>query len=290
MAKPINILLLDDKKEYCEGFKTRAQQQRILVDAVDNLENLLELLEENRKKYQFVVLDARAFAKEGQQEGSEHESHLFKAFREIKRIEQKYNRHISYCVNTGFADLKLNYSEEIIGCKVFGKGNEDDLLQFIWQSFNNKDSARLRANYSDVFNFADTYFDEANWEVLFSLLHKEKYESRNISDIISSLSSLRRLTEHTLDIIFRHYLRQISGVIRSRSTRSSDIINYLNDRGVVPPQVFGGVVNILKTASNFGSHTPAEAVNIEDYPTNNSIKALTYGYFEVVNWANKLLD
>jgi hypothetical protein len=92
-----------------------------------------------------------------------------------------------------------------------------------------------------------------------------------------------------MDVLFQHHLQEQGGIIRNRASRASDIINYLNNNGDVPPQVFGAVVNILKTASNYGSHTPEQAEQIADYPTNNSIIALTFGFFETILWAKKLL-
>jgi hypothetical protein len=289
MTKPINILLLDDKKDYREGFKTRAQQQRILVDAVDNLESLLELLEENRKKYQFVVLDARAFAKEGQHEGSEHESQLFKAFREIKRIEQKYCRYIPFCVNTGFADLKLQYNEEIIGCKVFEKGKEDDLLKYIIEMYNNTDEAKIKSAKPEIFDFTDKYFDDVNNNILLALLKNNSFQANDIAVRVSNLASLRRICEHLADILFDKHLGSPSGLINSKSSRTFDVFSHYKSSGNLPTQVNGAVLNLLTTTSNYGSHNPQQATKLTDYPSSDSITGLTYGLFEAIRWAQKQL-
>lgn len=289
MTKPINILLLDDKKEYREGFKTRAQQQRVLTDAVDNLETLLELLEENRKKYQFVVLDARAFAKEGQQDGSEHEAQLIKAFREIKGIEQKYNRYIPYCVNTGFADLKLQYSEEIIGCKVFEKGKEDDLLKYIIEEYLNREETKIKAAKPEIFEFTDKYFDDVNNNMLITLLKNNTFQSNDIVVRVSNLADLRRICEHLADILFDKHLGSPAGIINTKASRAFDVFNYYKSNGSLPTQVNGAIRNLLATTSNYGSHNPQQATTIADYPSSDSITGLTYGLFEAIRWAGKIL-
>jgi hypothetical protein len=287
--KPIHILLYEDKPSYRDSFKLKAQQKRILVDATDNVDELIEILEANPKKHKFVVLDARAYLHEGQGEGTESEANLHKIFREIAKISKQQDRLIPYCINTGFAELKLQY-QEVLQCPIYEKGKEDELIQFIWDTYNDSEGAKLRTDFPDVFSFADVYFDDANVEVLSSLLLKRKYESTNISDRIDSLARLRRLTEHTMDIIYINHLQRQTGIIRNRSTRASDVINYLNDAINVPTQVFGSVINILRTASNYGSHTPEEAEATSDYPTNNSIISLTHGFFEIIYWTNKLLS
>lgn len=286
--KPINILLYEDNQTYRDSFKLKAQQKRIIVDATDNVDDLLETLEDNPRKHKFVVLDARAYLHEGQANGTESEANLHKIFREIEKIARKQDRAIPFCINTGFAEIKLQY-QEVLQCSIYEKGNEDELLQFIWDSYNNSDGAKLRMNYPEVFEFADTYFKDADLEVLSNLLDKRRFESNNIVDRISNLSSLRRLVEHIMDIVFEFHLNHQASIIRNRSTRASDVINYLNGNGSVPPQIFGNVVNILKTASNYGSHTPEQAAQIADYPTNDSIHGLTLGFFGTISWAKKLL-
>lgn len=286
--KPIEILLYEDNKAYRDSFKLLAQKNRILVDWVDNVDLLIENLEGNARKHKFVVLDARAYLHEGQGPGSESEANLHKIFRDIELIAKKQDRVIPYCINTGFAEIKLQYNE-VLPCKIFEKGDEEELIKFIWNEYNNSDGAKLRMDYPELFEFADVYFDHANVELLSSLLEKKRFESNNISDRINNLANLRRLVEQTMDSLFINYLHNKSGIIANRASRSTDILHYLNNNGVIPPQVYGAVMNIVKTASNFGSHTPEQAEQIADYPTKNSIIGLTFGFFEIISWAKKLL-
>jgi hypothetical protein len=286
--KPIDILLYEDKKEYADSFKLIAAKSRIIVHEVNNADSLLETLDENPRKHKFVVLDAKAFLHEGQTAGTESEAPLHKIFREIKRIEAKQKRIIPYCINTGFSEFRLQHAE-VLDCPIFEKGNETELLTHVWDTYNNTEQAKLRKDYPDVFEFADQYFDDADAEVLTSLLLHKKYESEQIADIISSLAALRRLCEHSMDIIFSTYLGNQEGIIRNRSSRASDIVNYLNGQSRIPTQIFGTVVNILKTGSNYGSHTPEQATAVADYPGKNTVVGLVHSYFEVAKWCTKLL-
>lgn len=286
--RPIDILLYEDNPGYRDSFKLAAQKERIITEAFDNVDSILESLEEHPRKHKFVVLDARAYLHEGQSPGTESEANLHKVFRDIETIARKQDRAIPFCINTGFSEIKLNY-QEVLSCRIFEKGNEDELFKFIWQSYNDSDGAKLRMDYPELFEFADLYFDDANVELLSNLLDKKKYESNRIVDRINNLSTLRRFVEQTMDIIFDSHLNRQQGIIRNRASRASDIMNYLNDNGILPTQVFGATVNILRTASNFGSHTPEQAEQIADYPSNNSIIGLTFGFFEIISWSKKLL-
>lgn len=288
ISKPINILLYEDNPGYRDSFKLAAQKERIITEAYDNADNILEVLEENPRKHKFVVLDARAYLHEGQSQGTESEANLHKIFREIERIGKKQDRIIQYCINTGFAEVKLQY-QEVLPCRIFEKGQETELFKYIWDSYNNTDGAIVRHDYPDMFAFVDAYFDDPNTEVLTALLLKKNYESNSIAARVSNLASLRRLVEHAMDIIFANYLNSQPGVVKSQATRVKDIINHLNNNNDVPPHVFGAVINTMKTASNFGSHTPDQAAEIDDYPSNNSIIGLTFGYFDIISWAIKLL-
>jgi hypothetical protein len=287
--KPLNILLYEDNAGYRDSFKLAAQRKRIITESFDNVDTILEALEGNPRKHKFVVLDARAYLHEGQSQGTESEANLHKIFREIQRIAKDQDRVIPYCINTGFAEIKLQY-QEVLSCPIFEKGDEENLFKFIWESYNNTDAAKLRTDYPQVFEFADSFFDDPNMEILSSILHNKKYESNGIVDRVENLSKLRRLFEHTMDIVFSDYLNQQNGIIRNRASRGSDILNHLNQNGIVPPQIFGAGVNIQKVSSNYGSHTPEQASNIADYPSSNSVIGLTFGFFEIISWTKKLLQ
>lgn len=287
-TKPITILHYEDTPSYRDSFKGIAQANRIIVDAVDNVDLLIEKLEEDHRKHKFVVLDARAFLHEGQKTGSESEANLIKIFREIERISNKQQRVIPYCINTGFADVKVSHSE-VVNCKIFEKGNEQELINYIWEAYNSSREAILRKNYPDCFEFADAYFDEPNLAILSEILKGDTFKSNSIAIRVMVLATLRRLNEHLMDVIFEKYLNSLFGVIRSKASRANDIFYYIKDKEDVPTQIVGGTINLYKIASEYGSHTPEDAQKIDDYPSNNTIISLTYSFLETVNWAKKLL-
>jgi hypothetical protein len=133
-------------------------------------------------------------------------------------------------------------------------------------------------------NFCEIYFNEANFELLIKLLRKDNFKSNAIEDRIQNLSTLRVLNEHLFELLFEKYLLSPSGVINSPASKVNDIVYYLSDKKDIPPHIFGGAINIQKTASNYGSHTRDSAAKIPEYPTNYTINSLTLGFFEIINW------
>lgn len=291
MNKPISILLYEDNALYRDSFKLIAQRKRILVDAVDNVEVLIETLESNPRKHKFVVLDAKAYLHEGQT-SQESEDYLHKVFRELERIAKKQDRLLPYCINTGFADIKLRFNE-VLECPIYEKGSEEDLINYIWETYNNTDAAVLRRDYPDVFEFADTYFDDASLELLSNLLHKKRFESNSLADRVENLARLRRLNEHLMDILRHEHLKvELSDITNNAGRRTIEIIDYLrNVRGEnVPGHITNSVKDIYYTASEFGSHSVIQAETVPDYPSSYGIVGLTNGFLETILWLKKKIN
>jgi hypothetical protein len=288
LVKPLKVLLYEDKDDYAQSFKTNAQRHRIIVERVDNVDDLLERLEENLKKYHYVILDARAYRHEGQQAGTEHEIYLAKIFQELERLQHKHQTKIFYCINTGFADLKLKIADTV-DCPIFEKGEEDKLFAKIIEDYHRTEEAGIDFKFPEIFQFASIYFSAADLEVLYDLFKKEKYCSTAIADRVSNLSNLRRITEHLIDIIHVRYLNG-QPVPSSPGVRLREITDYLNGNNEIPTHIYGIITNIRKTASNYASHTPEQASKIGDYPDANIIEGYAKGLTAVFSWAQSKLN
>jgi hypothetical protein len=282
--RPIKVLLYEDKKEYQDSFKVAARAERIITEVVDNVEDLLETITSNPKKYQFIVLDARAYLKEGQQEGTEDEANLTKILLELNKLKYTGGPTIPYCVNTGFADIKLRI-KATIDCPIFEKGDEENLFKHIWATYNDTDNAKLRFKYPKVFEFVDSQFSDPNIEVLSSLLLNDKYTSAQLADRVNNLSTLRNISEHIMDILHNKYLNGIPDMSGNLGGRLGAIAKHMFDTKDMPVHVHGTLISIRKVANEYGSHSPQQAQNIADYPGAYTITGLTLGLFDVLAWA-----
>jgi hypothetical protein len=285
-TKPIDVLLYEDNAAYSSSFKALAQAKRILVTSVTNVDSLLEALEAAPKKYQFVVLDARAFLHEGQSSGTESESNLIKIFREIPKIAEKIGRPLPYAINTGFANIASSH-KEVVDCKVFEKGEEDKLIKHIWGTFENSLIGQLRRDYS-AFEFAEEYFDDVNFGVLVKLLEGKQFEARDITRRVANLMAMRRLNEHVMDIVHDLHLNGAIA-INNQGRRTLEIADVLRSNGVMLDHVYYSVLNIYRTASNFGSHTPQTQAEIDKYPSHETLTSCTHALLATMAWAKMVV-
>ncbi|WP_293743108.1 hypothetical protein [uncultured Pedobacter sp.] len=284
--KPINVLLYEDKPEYAGSFKTTAQKQRIIVKVVDNGDELLEILKDNPRKYQFVVLDARAFMHEGQQPGTEDEMNLLPIIRDLDKLRQEQQITLPYCINTGFADLKLRLANKVL-CPIFEKGNETDLINHIWAEYMKTDDAKLLMSHPEIFGFAVDHFDVTSYAVLSGLFKNEQHLASGIAGRVNNLSALRRIAEHLMDLVHEKYLNN-SVQIGSPSSRLREITQYLIDKNDLPVHVSSTIISVRKIASNFGSHTPSKPEEIEAYPSGELIGGLASSLKDVFIWAKRI--
>lgn len=281
--KPIRVLLCDDNARYADSFKNEARNARIITDHVDNVDDVLERINGAPKKYLFLVLDAKAYQHEGEQEGDEDEMNLMALLPELEKLKSK-GIDIPYCVNTGFADFKVRMGKRL-SCPVFEKGQEEELFKHIWDTYNSTDYANLRRDHPIVFDLADDYFDEAALAQLTSLLTKDKYKSSSIGDRVDNLARLRRTAEHLMDILHAEYLGGAAGIVKSDATRAKDVIHYIKANEQLPTHVFGFTMNLYNTASNYGTHNPMQAAAASDYPSGYALSSLTEGLLEMFVWA-----
>lgn len=289
-SKPIRILLYEDNARYAASFKTHAQKQRIITEHVDNADDLLEKLKSNPRKYQFVVLDARAYAHEGQQEGTEDEVNLFRIFREIQQLENEQKLQIPHCINTGFADINLRLGGNVVNCPIFDKKDEPRLLEHIWETYRKSDHAKIRFEHPEIFQFVDAHFAPADVEVISGIFKDHKYKSVHINHRVDNLAALRRSAEHLADLLFDGCLGSSPGIIKNQSSRLGDVVKYLSDQGGIPVHVHSNLTAIRKIASAYGSHTPQAAGAIADYPTHNTIIGLALGLADTFAWASTKLS
>jgi hypothetical protein len=289
-VKPLRILHYEDEKEgYADSFKLTAQLNRIIVDWVDNVDDLVERLEENPKKYNYVVLDAKAYNQEGQLPGTENEMNLIRVFRELERIQSKHQIKIPRCINTGQADVKLRISgSKIVDCRIFDKGNEQELCDYIWTEYEKTEEAQTDFKYPDVFEFAASHFTDADKEHLYELYNKDKYSSVSIADRVVNLANLRRAAESLMIVIHNKYLGGYPQIANNR--RLGEVADHLNKEGLIPIHLYGVLTNIRKTANQYGSHPPGTEQELAEYPSADLISGYALGLKDVFKWAKGKLN
>ena len=287
--KPIRILLYEDNAIYTEAFKLMARKERIITEHVTNVDDLLEKLNENHKRFQFLVMDARAYMHEDDKEGQEDEMNLLTIIQELGKLKYEKDVILPYCINTGFADLKQRMGNKV-DCPIFEKGNEAALFDFIWETFANTDIAKLLHDHPAIFGVVDDFFDDADYQLIISLFKNGKFRSDNIPDRVDSLHKLRRTVENLMDLIHWKYLGNDPTIVTAPGSRLREITERIHANEGIPVHVFGTLTSIRKTAGAYGSHTPEQATALAEYPSGDYIAGLAMSLKDVFTWAKTKLN
>lgn len=287
--KPINILLLEDVDVYRGSFKTLAQKERIIVKDFDNVEDILGEIRNYPKKYQFLVLDARAYMQEGQKEGTEDEMNLVRLLTELRDLKHNYGIHVPYCINTGFSDLKLRLRQIVVDCPIFEKGNEKDLFAHIWNIYSKSDRAKLINAYPGIFGFVFDRFGNVEAEALVDMFKGEGFKRKDIASRKNSLNCLRGSVEHLMNIVHDVYLGNSQTIFSQGVSRLVSITEHLKNYDEIPVHVYSTVTTIRKTAGRYGTHNPPDPIPEEEYPSEDYITGLALSLRDVFSWAETKL-
>jgi hypothetical protein len=147
MSKPIKVLLVDDKKDYCESLSGVARNSNIKVDYKLDWETGFEVLK-NDPTIEFVILDGKGKIEADQE--TERDNFAMKAKEDIDAYSRRIGKHIPYCVNTGF----MERFEAFIGnVEIFEKNKEDreKMFQYITQEVTKSEYRSARIKYEEPF-------------------------------------------------------------------------------------------------------------------------------------------
>lgn len=287
--KPINILLLEDVDVYRGSFKTLAQKERIIVKDFDNVEDILGEIRNYPKKYQFLVLDARAYMQEGQKEGTEDEMNLVRLLTELRDLKHNYGIHIPYCINTGFSDLKLRLRQIVVDCPIFEKGNEKDLFAHIWDTYSKSDRAKLINAYPGIFGFVFDVFADVEAETIADLFIGDKFKSKLVPTRKNNLNCLRGTAEHLIDILHRDFLNGAPNIISTPGRRLGEVADHIWNNQDMPVHVYSVLTAIRKVAGEYGAHNPQTPQQENEYPSEDYITGLALSLRDVFSWAETKL-
>lgn len=147
MSKPIKVLLVDDKKDYCESLSGVARGSNIKIEYKLDWETGFEVLK-NDPSIEFVILDGKGKIEADQE--TERDNFAMRAKDDIVNYSRQIGRHIPYCVNTGF----MERFESFVGnVEIFEKNDKDreKMFSYITQEVAKSDYRTARLNYEEPF-------------------------------------------------------------------------------------------------------------------------------------------
>jgi hypothetical protein len=147
MSKPIKVLLVDDKKDYCESLSGVARNSNIKVEYKLDWETGFEVLK-NDPTIEFVILDGKGKIEADQE--TEKDNFVIRAMKDIDTYSNQVGKHIPYCVNTGFMERFESLEDNV---NIFEKNDKqrDKMFQYITEEVTKSEYRTSRLKYKDPF-------------------------------------------------------------------------------------------------------------------------------------------
>ncbi|MFH0782297.1 MAG: hypothetical protein V2B20_10155 [Pseudomonadota bacterium] len=286
-GKPIEVLIIEDQKEYVDTLTMLASTRRIKLNHCYSLEEGKEYMVSNKGHLiSAVILDVVCLKTADQTVPDP--TFISKAIQYFDKEHPKLPKAILSGETTTYAGLETFYKGQY---EMFQKGpGEDNLLEFILEE----------SKKSPLFKFANMYPE------LYEIFEKEYLESHVLNKIIKSVNNMNNgdpsaISDNlgrlrvVLEEIYKK-LNQVRPDIVSNSTiergevKVNATMKSLYERGIVEQQ---GIINqfswpIYQISSNFGSHS--KPTSKDYYPTKYTVQALVFALFDLLLWFKTFIE
>ena len=284
-TRPLNLLIVDDDKDYVESLNRDAQGYRIILKHVCNLEEGKKFLESKEgRSICGVILDV--ICMKNKEQKVPDKSFITAA---LKYFNQKLPN-IPIVVLTGVTDEYKSLKDHYDGTEtVYSKGrDESDMLLLLRDKAQELERVKILNKYSDVFEIIENYLDDEAEEELINCL--KNMNSSDFPTIKNNLSCLRRLQEKVYIALNKvdYNLAPIEYI--ENGIDVTKIYKHLAEKGHVKRKSiidrFAEV--IYKITSDNGAHTPYE--NPDFPPTKYTVQAVTYALLDLLLWFKTVCD
>lgn len=283
-SKPLEILLIDDDKEYHETLQDYLRDFKIKVNPFTNLEDGQEFMKLSSQKIVGVVLDVKCL-KSKAQEVPENDFFMIA----YQYFEQNYS-HIPKAILTGETGIKESLKLICKGTiEVFSKASEEEKLgQFLLTKGKSLDYIQIRKESIELCELVE--FGILDNSALTRYTDIFKNMNQNDQGMIEdNLSKIRLLQE----AIYKGINKIDANLVETRNIENGVKCNEINrnfvdkDIMVKNKDILNHFVwSIYNISSNFGSHdlsfTPLTK------PTKNTVKSLFYALNDLIRWCHEL--
>jgi hypothetical protein len=317
----IDILLIDDNKDYCRSLRNRFLQigedidLNIQVRDFQNLEDGFAELEKD-SKYKALILDAKALITPEQE--TEDFNFLPLALHRLEKLNQKTGRiHTPFAVITGYYDNFLSFDtliKEQKG-KLFDKSSqEEEMLQYLLKEIENCKITKIEKQYADVFQVFDKGYLESKFrKELLQILQNIEDSSQN-QNILRAVRVIQ--DEVYIELNRKNIVPSAIQKLNNRTNRNenfplsfADKNKHLSGNEIWDNSVKKNIASttiyqtsaisylasaIYKISSDFGNHPPQKPTNVAvDYwemPSNYAVKSLVFALLEQLLWFKNLME
>lgn len=284
MIKPVKVLLVDDKEDYCISLAGKARYSNIQIEYKLDWETGFEFLKKN-PNIEFVILDGKG--KKNADQETEKDNFFMQAKSDLDKYSLKIGKHIPYCLNTGFID-RFETVEGLV--EIFGKsGDESDrMFNYIFDEISKSPSRTSRIIFEEPFLVFDQGIISPQYETLLVQII-ECYENQDFRK--KNLTILRDLLEAIFKSLGTQSIPCIPRVFFNEDGRPKLGLcaRYMNDIDVdikgrklrlnkEVPKNIGWIFNKLKESTSAYSHLKDEDYARIPYLSNMFL------LFELLEW------
>lgn len=298
MAKnSINVLLVEDNKDFADSFKRQSQSHNIQVKHVTNLEDMLKVLKQYHSGIATVVLDVKCLITPDQE--IERPDFIGAAIHELDRQYPEVPRAIFTADSTSYESLENMMTHE----KRFMKTSDglNDLFNLIKENAKNLHHLKVKEKYRHVFEIFSKGHLNINIESqLLDLLLSMDID--NTKTILDNLSAIRRIQEASFQAINKahkriipdHLLKENKDItFRGLHKHLSGNKNYQSNYKPTSEVFYDGVIEsfsemIYAVTSDNGAHNPYEAPLY--FPTKHTVKGCVYALLDFLLWFKTVMD
>lgn len=279
MKKPVKVLLVDDKEDYCQSLSGASRHKNIQIVYKLDWETGFEELQKDLH-IEFVILDGKGKIEADQE--IERGNFVIRAMQDIKAYSHQTLRDIPFCVNTGFID---NFEVLEDNVKIFEKNDQqrEKMFDYIHKQVSNSEYRTIRKSFNEAFKVFDIGIVEKKHEkLLLSIIkaYQEKdYRKINITTQRDLLEAILISLNDPLPCIPIALYNNNDNPIHEYCTRFLEGKNV--DRHVLNdhiPRVISAAFRKLKESTNQYSHLADEHLLKTPFLAN------TFLLMEILEW------
>lgn len=291
MTKPdYTFLLIDDQKAKMSAFITAAQQRRILIHAVDNVEDGIAKLKADPERYEAVILDAKCKLRKADQAESYNEAALHTAIRELDAMAKASSRALPRCIYTGYSEAADNHG---LTEKVFmkgGRGTEGALFDFLCGEVNLIPTRTIERDYAASLALCDDhYLPRAKRDAMLALLLR--MNSTDATEIEQFIQSARKFLEDLYKRMNQLDNTWLPDVLTPKGKPTLTWCSIymagqdVKQNGSIVCPGLAGVPKHISHSIRFltdSSHTTSHTATYQ--PGQYALRSLVFALLEVLNW------
>lgn len=287
LAKPLNILMIDDNKEFAETLQREANPHRVRLECYTNLEDGLEVLQAKSERYfAGVILDVICLKDRNQKIA--RADFITTAIQEFDRRAPSLPK----VILTGDPD-RVKFVKELYegNTKVFYKSSDiEAMFTYLIQKSLNLPHVKFARKFPDVFEIFENNF--LGHEVELSLVRcLEKMDNVERTVVDDNLGRLRRLQEEIYLALNRHDPDIVlTNDIEKNGPQCRRIMAHLVKKDFAERDkiIDRGADLIYSIASDYGSHVPNTEPKYS--PTRYTVQMCTYAILDQLLWFKSMVD